>query len=344
MNALLNYLEKNRTALALGQFGVGRSLSCLIKTPRFRASRHVIFLLFNEREQQPCLVAKVARLPDDTDGIAREAANLRDVQLLHARRLDSIPSLIAHDQLDGFPFLVETALVGEPIGPKRVAREPSRWCQAVLDWLRLLDGPPSATTHASWNRESWEHKVAAPLDRCRRLLPWETEATSVAASLERLANELEGSSLPQVFEHGDLSHPNLIEYAPGQVGVIDWELAEPAGMPLHDLVFFLMYVALASSRDGSSAAQQTSLLNAFRAGDGWAWKWICQYLDERTLPGSLAKPLMSLALLRYLDTTLARLKAENPASNSQELSSELSAWFKQNRYFQFARELLAERV
>lgn len=344
MNALLNYLEKNRAALALDEFGVSGSVSCLLKTPRFRASRHVIFLLFNEQEQQPCLVAKVARLPDDMDGIAREAANLRDVHLLHAGRLESIPSVIAHDQLDGFPFLVETALAGEPIGPKRVAREPSRWCQAVLDWLRLLDGPSSARTHASWNQANWEHLVAAPLDRCHRLLPWGTEATSFADCLQRLANELEDPSWPLVFEHGDLSHPNLIEYAPGQVGVIDWELAEPAGMPLHDLVFFLMYVALASSRDGSSGAQQASLLNAFRTGDGWAWKWVHQYLDERALPRSLAKPLMSLALLRYLDTTLARLKAENPAPNAQELSSELSAWFQQNRYFQFARELLAGRV
>lgn len=145
--------------------------------------------------------------------------------------------------------------------------------------------------------------------------------------------------MSHVFEHGDLSHPNLIEYSAGEVGVIDWELAERAGVPLHDLVFFLMYVALSSARSRSSAAQQQALTDAFRSGDGWAWNWIHQYMDERAMPRQFAYSLTSLALMRYLDTTLARLKAESEEAEDLELSPDLSAWFKHNRYFQFARQI-----
>ena len=52
---------------------------------------------------------------------------------------------------------------------------------------------------------------------------------------------LRAASVPRVFEHGDLSHPNLIWLPTGRVGVVDWELAEEEGFPLHDLSFFLAF-------------------------------------------------------------------------------------------------------
>lgn len=337
MIALLNYLDRNRESLGLDHFGVGRRLHSVIKTPRFRASRHVIVMLYNERDGQPCLVAKIARLPEDTDGIEREATNLRDVQQWIGTGSESVPRLIVHDQLDGFPFLIETALAGEPISPKRVAKEPSKWCQAVLRWLHLLDGS-SAVATTNWNDESWQHTVVAPLHRCRQRLPWGNDETHVCQSLDRLMMTLEKAPLRHVFEHGDLSHPNLIEYRRGEVGVIDWELAERVGVPLHDLVFFLMYVALSSAKSNTASAQQTALAQAFRTQDGWAWNWIHQYLNQRALPRELAQPLAMLALMRYLDTTLSRLITESEEAEDLSLSSDLSAWFLQNRYFQFARQ------
>ncbi|HEY6608744.1 MAG TPA: phosphotransferase, partial [Candidatus Limnocylindria bacterium] len=57
---------------------------------------------------------------------------------------------------------------------------------------------------------------------------------------------LERQAPPAVFEHGDLSHPNLVVRDEGGLGVLDWELARPDGLPLHDLCFFLGYVALAT--------------------------------------------------------------------------------------------------
>src|SRR5690606_23163251 len=92
-------------------------------------------------------------------------------------------------------------------------------------------------------------------ERLRRLSD-ETPAASagslVGATTAALAT-LRSSALPPVFEHGDLGHPNLVVLADGGIGVLDWETARRDGLPLHDLVFFLGYVALATARPGEEA-------------------------------------------------------------------------------------------
>lgn len=54
---------------------------------------------------------------------------------------------------------------------------------------------------------------------------------------------LRSMQLPLVFEHGDLSYPNLLLLPTGEPGVLDWELANPDGLPACDLFLFLTYVA-----------------------------------------------------------------------------------------------------
>lgn len=343
MQALLHYLDEHRERLHLAnRSALTRPLAMMIKTPRFRASRHVIFLIHEVGNRQPALVAKVARLPEDGEGIQREATILASLESLAGLPKQSVPQLIVHDTIDGFPFLVETAVGGEPIDRKRVAAAPERWCQAVLDWLRPLGATTDPVTNScSLDEADWKRLVLEPLQRCHRILPWQAQQQVGWNLLFNQLAKVEPSSLRLVVEHGDLSHPNLIEYQAGRVGVIDWELANFTGIPLHDLMFFLLFVTVARCRSLSPDAQQRAFAEAFLGRNAWAWRWIHQYLDEHRIDRTLAKPLAAIAILRYLDVTLARLKTGSDAAEDQPLTGSLRDWFLDNRYLQFASQLLA---
>jgi hypothetical protein len=58
--------------------------------------------------------------------------------------------------------------------------------------------------------------------------------------------------LTSVLQHGDPHPGNLLLDSAGRVLVLDWESAEPHGMPLWDLAYFFRAYAVAASRqDGS---------------------------------------------------------------------------------------------
>ena len=58
----------------------------------------------------------------------------------------------------------------------------------------------------------------------------------------RLLGTLDDVAVPTVLEHGDLAPPNLLRLRNGGLGVVDWEVADPAGLPLGDLLFFAAFV------------------------------------------------------------------------------------------------------
>ncbi len=101
MNIALAFLMQNWERLSLERFGVPSRLSYVMATPRFRSSSHVIFLILADGLPDPILVVKVPRLPGDTDGLDREAANLRMVQAVLPGGFDSIPHLVTYEPFPG---------------------------------------------------------------------------------------------------------------------------------------------------------------------------------------------------------------------------------------------------
>jgi Phosphotransferase enzyme family len=55
--------------------------------------------------------------------------------------------------------------------------------------------------------------------------------------------------VPIVLEHGDLAPPNLLRLRDGQLGVVDWEVADLDGLALGDLLFFAAFVGSATAAD-----------------------------------------------------------------------------------------------
>ncbi|MGA7342878.1 MAG: phosphotransferase [Terracidiphilus sp.] len=122
-------------------------------------------------------------------------------------------------------------------------------------------------------------------DRLNRVAAHGRQSPLIGSALAWLDN---GKMVPAALVHGDFAPWNIREMDNGTLSLIDWESAEPQGLPLHDLChFFYMLTRVFSPR----ASFYARLL-----GEG-AWRGYCRELD---LPHSLVPHLAAGFLLETL--------------------------------------------
>ncbi len=333
MNAVLTFLQKNRQRFELERFGVPLELSCIIATPRFQASRHVIFLLFRQESLDPVLVAKIPRLSENRAGVECEARALKAIQESRPSGFDSVPRLVAFEEHNGWPILLETALVGDPMNPRAIRHDRTGCCDDVTNWLcglqvpGLVGGPPEA----NW----YEKSVEEPIHILTKRLPLTARERRLLESSREILAPLSEENLCRVFEHGDLSHPNLFRMPDGQVGVIDWELADLQGLPTGDLFFFLSYASFASQKSRSIERQMQTFNDAFFGSRSWTTPYIKKYADELQISRRNLTPLFLLTWIRYLANLVLRL--DWCERSDQHVRRHLVNRIRENRYFSLWR-------
>lgn len=301
----------------------------LFVTPWFEASRHVVCLYLDPSTGELEAVAKLPRRSSDVSGINHEAAVLRDLARRTTDLAERVPSV---RELAGGtrPYLLETALRGAAAGPEVVRAETGTLLNAGLQFIQSLPETGTTTTASSWFPELLER----PLQAVRGLLPGQ-ENESLPAQTLALLEVLRPARMPLVFEHGDLSHPNLLLTPDGQLGAIDWERSHVRGLPVHDLGFFLQYVSESSRRAFEPAAQLRAFDDAFTGSDAWAGPWLRRYaaglgIDEQLLPA-----LILATFARSSAGLLARLRPDSfrGGCSSGMSDSDLTAAFAVDRDF-----------
>jgi aminoglycoside phosphotransferase len=305
----------------LGKHLIKGPLYSLTLTPRFPASRHVVFLLMTKDQTDPVMVGKVPRLPKLSDSLEREVQNLREIQARRPGGYDSIPRVLAFESYRGYPILIETALVGPLLSPDIVRRNPERHTSAVIDWL--IDLHQVSTSTANW----FEQIAEKPLRYLEQHLT--AEEAPALTQLRQILQPLQNAALPLVLEHGDLSHPNLILMKSGGIGVVDWELSEVRGMAGFDMFFFLSYVAFSLSNANDTGDYLTPFRETFFQPDTWAATHIRRYQERLQIPMGLMQPLFALCWTRYLGNLLMRLRVDDDAP----VAANTLAQLRENRYY-----------
>jgi aminoglycoside phosphotransferase (APT) family kinase protein len=327
MNTVLTYLANNRQRLDLARYSVPERLTSVVVTPRFRASSHIVFLVLAPGRPEPLLVAKLPRLDGVSAITEREVANLRAAQGLRAGGFDSIPRVVAYEEYLGRPILVETALVGQPMDPATVRRDRVACCSAVATWLAELQQPAREAGEST----GWFGRLAeGPLRYFERVFPLSIEESRLLERTWELVAPLRDIALPPVFEHGDLSHPNIMLLSDGTLGVVDWELAEPRGLPAYDLFFFLTYAAFAVQKARKSDDYLAAFQAAFFGPAAWARPYVVDYARRLDLPLLTLTPLFVLSWARYMISLLRRLDADQTTGR---LPHETADWLRANRYY-----------
>jgi aminoglycoside phosphotransferase (APT) family kinase protein len=274
----------------------GSTRAFIMATPRFASSRSVVFLMAPDAECEPTLVAKIARAEADGDALACEARNLRDLQLAH-QRIDA-PTLTAHAVFERRAVLVESAVHGQLMQPSLVRSRPGECIEAVTQWLEEFHRATRAPAAHLPGRLMG--RLHAQFKRLESVVARVPSAPQLLLRVRHETSRLECLNLPLVFEHGDLSSPNLLMLGNGRVGVLDWELSDPRGLPAVDLFFFLAFVAFARERATSPEQCVSAFRNAFFVKNAWTRPYIARYASTMGVPVAALTPLFLLCWSRYL--------------------------------------------
>ena len=205
--------------------------SWVLLTGGRRSINKVVGLPFLDGRAEPPLAVKFARLPEADEAIGREAEVLR---LLEDERpgLDGVPRLRADARRAGRRALVETMVAGRLLLDELTVANFGDHAERVTRWLVELAGSGSRQPPSRW----WPRLVGRPLEEFERAFG----GVLAPMGVERARRLLEGlGELPEVCEHRDCSPWNIVLAASGGPALLDWESAEPRGLPGTDLVYFL---------------------------------------------------------------------------------------------------------
>ncbi|NIR47295.1 aminoglycoside phosphotransferase family protein [candidate division KSB1 bacterium] len=324
---VLDYLKQNWQHLELQRFGEPASLSFVMATPRFRASSHLIFFILSKSRSKPILVVKVPRIQGDNSRLDREASNLRFVHSARPGGFATIPNVVAYEDYLSNRLLIETAMTCDTMRRAIVRRQPEVCIDAVLDWLLELQQATKRRDRDHW----FEDLVKQPLNDFQTVFPSTADEDYLFEQTRKIADGLLNKDLPFVCEHGDLSSPNILMGEKNEIAVVDWELAEPQGLPAVDLFFFLTYVAFA--RRGARKSDQcvAAFHDAFFGKNSWTVPHIRRYSETLGVQPGALKPLFVLCWARYVAGLVRRLTSMT--SDYETLSEKEAVWLRENRYY-----------
>ena len=169
--------------------------------------------------------------------------------------------------------------------------------------------------------------LSHPLAELGRALP--SKYSTLIDRTRELTGSLQEQNFPLVFEHGDLSAPNILVSEAGELGVVDWELARPRGLPGQDLFFALSYIA--SARCGAAGPEQflKACHSAFFGPHAWTRPFVDRYARSLALPNEVLKSLFVACWFRYVATFVQRLGESGAQLSARRTAERL----ENDRYF-----------
>jgi hypothetical protein len=277
---------------ALRQLGVATPVDWLLVCSQSDDLGRAAFLLFPRAESRPRWIVKFVRVPGYTDPIDRDERSLAAVAALGGAAAAHAPRFEGRFEVDGLTASIETAAVGRRLSSvlrsagSRAAKRSV--VEAVAEWIVRFG---VETRHAD---------VAPELERLRSdVLPaWPDAPHDLLGGL---------AGLPAVLQHNDLGTWNLVVDGDSGFTALDWESANPAGLPLWDLWYFLADALLLL--DGDVGDPRTAFGRLFRGdaqGSADLFRWTRAAVDALAIPPEAVGKLATLCWLHHGLSHVAR--------------------------------------
>jgi hypothetical protein len=291
------------------------------------SSQKSLFFLFEGEDTQPRSVVKITRDARHNPRLENEWQALGLLRELEIGDERTRPSPLFFGCHAGLAVLGETAVVGAPFLDRTTAKDDCPHARAVVDWLLELG---VFTAHDVPDVAQPVGRLEALLERFDELYRPDGETSRLLeAEMSALAASTDGLRL--VFQHGDPGPWNLVVTADGSPGFLDWESADPDGMPLWDLFHFLRSFGLAVSQKAGRRDPGRSFVDQVLATSGvnrLLVETTKRFCDETGLSTRLVEPLFYLCWVHRAVKEASRLPRE-------ELES--------GRYFNLLRLAVARR-
>jgi hypothetical protein len=187
-------------------------------------------------------------------------------------------------------------------------RAAARGGDAVVDrveqWLLSLPVTRRTSEDPTWFDRLLERPLLA---LAAQLPPAHAGRALVAATLDQV-DVLRSHDLPLVLEHGDVTAPNIFLRPDGGVGMVDWELTEPFGLPGSDFFHFLAFVGFARTGTTEASLQAAAFDDCFFGPHAWAQVRARRHLQLRGVAPQLLQPLLVATWARYVAHAAPRLR------------------------------------
>lgn len=180
------------------------------------------------------VVAKVALDAPDEDEHTGEGSRLHRLADDARRAGAAVPVPLRTGHLHDSPVLLEDRIRGRVLAPM-LARRPARLqaafgvvCAWLRDWQHLT---------AEEARVSDEQLGRELLSHAALLAPALSGGEEYLAALTERCSRAEGKVIPLVSSHNDLTMWNVLIDRNDRIGIVDWEAAEEATLPLKDFFY-----------------------------------------------------------------------------------------------------------
>lgn len=253
-------------------------------------SRKLIFYLFGPHPFSQNYAVKMVSEPLLNRRLENEGQVLRQLEALGVADGERIPRVAFSGTHAGLALLGQGFLEGVPFLRKSEGDLACPYAGAAVDGIVEL-GQLTRQRGSATGPE-----VASAVSSLLGLFAEIYGDRDVVAFLEPRIAALgrDTHTTPLVFQHGDPGIWNLVVTPGGRTGFLDWESAEPAGLPLWDLFYFLRSYAVWSARRRGLRDQLKACESAFLTESDMA-RWVrgavARYCDAVGVAEPFVEPL-----------------------------------------------------
>jgi hypothetical protein len=270
---------------ALKQLGEEGAVDWLLVCGQSDDLGRAAFLLFPESSARPRWIVKFVRVRSYPDPIDRDERALAAVAAAGGAAAAHAPRFLGRFEVNGLAASVETAAAGRRLsavlGSAGSGAAKRRLVDAVAEWIVRV------------GVETRQEGAAAELERLRCDV-----LTSWPGAPDDLLGDLVG--LPVVLQHNDLGPWNIVSDGGRDFTAVDWESANPSGLPLWDLWYFLAHaLRLLDRKDADGSEAFARLFRGEAAGSPELFRWTRAAVDALGVPPETVGTLATLCWLHH---------------------------------------------
>ncbi|MBX3011397.1 MAG: aminoglycoside phosphotransferase family protein [Caldilineaceae bacterium] len=254
-------------------------------------SRKVLFFLFAPGAETPTYIVKMTRDPALNGRVENEYQALVQLEACDMPGAVALPKALFLEEHAHLALVGETIIAGRPFNRYTQRSATCPYLQAAVSFFSEL-GMATRNTNAV-SPATVATALETLLNRFQAI--YQLTPAHAAFLADQIAQvRLCPQPFPLVFQHGDPGPWNMLITPADQLAVLDWEAAEPQGMPLWDLLYFLRSYCIDVARAQGITDAQRGFQSQFLADTPlgrFVADTIHHYCTAIGLPLSLIKPL-----------------------------------------------------
>lgn len=209
----------------------------------------------------------------------------------------AVPKITLSGECVGHPFQLESFFDGKNIEANYLQSVKTRKLINDQAYKLLLEIHKRKLTTRMVDSEVYDHYFDESIKKVSGY--FSSQASTIFSEINQyIKNHLSDGILPFVINHGDYSVDNLMVEDDSIIGVIDWEFSQLEGLPLVDLLFYI--ISVRKKRYDISLVKAMSDIYRTEGFDKEERDLIERYCADFKIPLNLVSSLAIMTIINFL--------------------------------------------